>query len=133
MKKKILLLAKLSNRKKIMSTEIDISSLDEDTKNKIDEMSKRCSKLYNGVKRSTTLNVDYMVSWTAGTECDIVDIGPDIPGIPFRIYWDNMENLMDDLKQEIDEEIKEIIDFANSVADRLGVDRDEFFSQYFTT
>jgi len=114
-----------------MTTKIDISSLDEATKNKIEQMYKRCGELNNGVQKSTTIKVDYMVGWDYGTKCYITDIGPDIPGVPFMPHWDNMEKLMNDFKNEIDEEIINIIDFANSIADQLGVDRDEFFQQYF--
>jgi len=114
-----------------MATKIDISSLDDATKNKIEQLSKRCDELIDGVQRSTTLQVDYRVIWDDGERVGIEDIGPDIPGIPFKIHWDHMDKLMEDFKKEIDQEIKEIIEFSDSVADQLGVDRYDFFAQYF--
>jgi hypothetical protein len=114
-----------------MTTKFDISSLDEASNSKIEKMHKRCEELSEGVQRSTTIKVDYMVDWNEGTECNIIDIGPDIPGIPFNLHWDDMEKLMKELKSEIDEEIKNIIDFSESVADQLGVDKTEFWNQYF--
>jgi len=93
-----------------MTNKIDISSLAMSnvyTKNKIEQMHKRCEELYKGIK------VDLIIRWTEGTECDIV--GLDI----------------DEIKNEINKEIDNIINFSNSIADQLGVDRDEFFQQYF--
>ena len=38
---------------------------------------------------------------------------------------------MDELKTKVDAEIKNIIAFSDKIADQLGVDRSEFFDQYF--
>lgn len=114
-----------------MSNKIDISSLDEATKNEIERIKNRCKELYEGVQESTTIKVDYMVNWNEGTECNIIDIGPDIPGIPFNLHWDNIDDLMNELKAKIDIEIKNIVIFSDNIADQLGVDRTEFFDQYF--
>jgi hypothetical protein len=114
-----------------MITKIDISSLDEVTKNKIKEMRKRCAELHKGVHKSVLIKVRCLINWTDGTECDVVDVGVDIPGIPLKPHWGDMEKLTNDFKKEIDEEIKNIINFSNSVADKLGVDKEEFFKEYF--
>jgi hypothetical protein len=109
---------------------IDISSLDNDTKEKLFKYQKRCEELSEGIKRSTTINADYMVVWDMGLESTIIDIGPDIPGIPFELHWDHMDELMENLKEEIDKEIKEIMKFSDEVADKLGVDRHKFFLEH---
>ena len=113
-----------------MTTKIDISSLDKKTKQKIDQMSQRCKELYQGVKRSTTIHVDYMVNWTDGTECDIVNFTADAY-TPFKLHCDKLDQLTKELKKEVDKEIKEIIKFSDDLADKLGVDQTEFFMQYF--
>lgn len=107
-----------------MNTEIDISSLDEHTKNKIDEMNKRCVELYRGIEVIINLPITLTYSWTEGETGVIYDPKSEID-------WNFVEKQEQELQQKMDKEVKEIIDFADSVADRLGVDRDEFFDQYF--
>lgn len=111
-----------------MNTAIDISSLDEHTKNKIDEMSKRCVELYQGIEVVVNLPITLTFSWTEG-ETGVVDEWGNHP--KSEINWDFVQKQEQELQQKMDKEVKDIIDFSNSVADRLGVDRDEFFDQYF--
>lgn len=109
-----------------MTTKIDISSLDEYTKNRIEKLGKRCSELSDGVEIVVNLTVKYNCYWTEGESCVIEEWEPNR-----AIDWDFVNKQEEEFRQKIDEEIKDIVDFSNSVADRLGVDRDEMRVQYF--
>ena len=42
-----------------------------------------------------------------------------------------VEKARKELKKKVDKEIKKITEFADKIADKLGVNKDEFFDQYF--
>lgn len=111
-----------------MNTKIDISSLDKATKNEIERLHKRCEELYEGVTKKLTNSVEVMVNWTEGEESDIVDMGELEDG---SVSENRVEKARQELKTKVDAEIKNIIAFSDNIADQLGVDRTEFFDQYF--
>ena len=111
-----------------MTTKIDISSLDEYTKNRIEKLSKRCSELYIGIDVVVNLPITLTYTWTEGETGGVGEWG-NYP--KYEIDWDFVQKHEQELQQKMDKEVKDIIDFSNSVADRLGVDRDKFFDQYF--
>jgi len=111
-----------------MKTKIDISSLDEATKNEIERLQRRCEELYEGVTKKLTNDVEVMVIWTEGDESDIVDMGELDDG---SVSENRVEKARKELKKKVDKEIKKITEFADKIADKLGVNKDEFFDQYF--
>lgn len=113
-----------------MTTKIDISSLDDITKAKIEKIEKRCHELSSGQTVTVNLPIEITYGWYDGFNGLVHEWGHDIN---HEVNWDLVKKHQEEIQQKLDAEIKEIMDFANSVADRLGVDRDEFFSQYFTT
>jgi len=108
-----------------MATKIDISSLDATTKKKIKELKNRVGELTEGVSKKITITVEVNLNahWAMGETC-FTDF-----------YYPDDESAIDletkKYKKQIDEEIKVILDFSDSVADKLGVDRTEFWDQCF--
>jgi hypothetical protein len=111
-----------------MNTEIDISSLDDATIAKIKTIEKRCSELSNGQTVTVNLPIEIAYGWYDGINGIVHEWGH---RIKHEVNWDLVKKHQDEIQQKLDAEIKEILDFSNSVADRLGVDRDEFFAEYF--
>lgn len=111
-----------------MTTKIDISSLDEYTKEKIKTIQQRCSELADGQEVTVNLPIKIIYGWYDGISGIVHEWGHHPK---HEIDWETVKQNEKEIQQKLDTEIKEILDFSNSVADRLGVDRDEFFLQYF--
>lgn len=109
------------------TTKIDISSLDEATKNKIFDLRKRCSELGNGEEVVVNLPIKITYGWYEGGV--VVHEWGNYP--KSEINWEIVKQNEEEIQQKLDAEVKSILDFANSVADQLGVNRDNFFDQYF--
>ena len=110
------------------TTKIDISSLDEATKNKIVDLRKRCSELGNGEEVVVNLPIKITYGWYEG-QSGLVHEWGNYP--KSEINWEIVKQNEKEIQQKLDAEVKSILDFANSVADQLGVNRDDFFDQYF--
>ncbi len=124
-----------------MTTKIDISSLDVNTKKKIKELGKRSKQIQKGVSRSVyitpkTIKFKVEAEWEDGDSCYLPNFDCD-----YEFYGNAdkaIENIIktvkkahEDFKKKIDAEIKTITAFSDKIADKLGVDRTEFFDQYF--
>lgn len=108
------------------TTKIDISSLDNYTKDRIVKLSARTKELVSGVEVEIAVpSIKVDVEWDEGTECS----GPYIDNE--SIDWDSVEKQRSAIEQRINAEIKDICDFSDYCADRLSVDRFKFFDQYF--
>lgn len=105
-------------------TKIDISSLDAETKKKIKQYSKRCRELDDVVTKPVVLKCKVGVIWDSfePTGVDVVDE---------HDLYDQINKAQDKFLAEIKKETKEIVKFANKIADQLGVNREEFWDQYF--
>lgn len=106
-----------------MNTKIDISLLDETTKAKIEKMADRCEALFKGVEFELKIKNSFF--WDADETGFACCIGPE------NIDWDAIQKQQDAIVNKYNAEIKEILDFSDNCADQLGVDRSEFFDQYF--
>lgn len=111
-----------------MATKINIGLLDKKTKDKIKQYHERCEELYEGVTKKLTNDVEVMVNWTEGEESTIIDMGELDDG---SVSENRVEKARQELKEKVDKEIKKIIEFADKIADKLGVNKDKFFNQYF--
>jgi hypothetical protein len=108
------------------TTKIDISSLDNYTKDRIAKLSARTKELVSGLEVEIAVpSIKVDVNWDEGTECS----GPYIDNE--SIDWDAVEKQRSAIEQRINAEIKDICDFSDYCADRLNVDHFEFFDQYF--
>jgi hypothetical protein len=118
-----------------MTTKIDISllpllllSLDAATKEKIEVLSKRSKELGSGGEVTVNLPIKIGYVWDSGDTCEVGGWGENLKR---EINWDFVKSQEELIRNNINKEIKEICDFSDSVADQLGVDRVEFFNQYF--
>ena len=119
-------------------TKIDISSLDAETKNKIEQYSERCQELDAVVERPIVLNCKIGVIWDdrwADAEKTYAIIGIAEPTIVDVVdesgIWDQIRKEEEKFLAEIKKETQEIVNFSNKIADQLGVNREEFWDQYF--
>lgn len=109
-----------------MNTKIDISSLDNYTQKRIPKLRARYEELEKGIEFDIPVeNIKVIVGWYDGLEADIERADES------NIDWDLIASKEDDILKKINEEIQDIIEFSDSCADRLGVDRTEFWDQYF--
>ena len=106
-------------------SKIDISSLDAETKNKIEQYSERCQELDDLVERPIVLNCKIGVNWSGSLEPTIVDV------VDESYIWDQIRKEEKKFLAEIKKETQEIVNFSNKIADQLGVNREEFWD-YFT-
>lgn len=111
-----------------MITKIDISSLDEATKNKIVDLKKRCSELGVGEEVVVNLPITITYGWYEGRSGLVHEWG-NYP--KSEINWEIVKQNEKEIQQKLDAEIKSILDFSDSIADQLGVDKTEFWNQYF--
>ena len=106
-----------------------IDSLDTETRAKIENYSKRCEELSSGVSKRVNLEipVEIAVEWISGESCSKIK-----PPTAKKILssMGHVSNLHDALKEEVDAEIKEIVSFSDSIADKLCVDRNTFFEHF---
>ena len=107
-----------------MKTKIDISSLDDATKDKIAAIQKRCVELSNGQEITVNLPITIGYGWYDGENAVVHEWGS---APKYEINWEIVKKHEEDIQKKLDSEVKDIIDFSNSIADRLGVDRDDFF------
>lgn len=113
-------------KEKTMNTKIDISSLDNYTQKRIPKLRARYEELEKGIEFDIPVeNIKVIVGWYDGLEADIERADES------NIDWDLIASKEDDILKKINEEIQDIIEFSDSCADRLGVDRTEFWDQYF--
>ena len=103
---------------------IDISSLDSATKQKIEQYHKRCFELDNVVEKPITLNCQVGVIWDS-LEPTPVDV------VSEKDLWDQINKAQEEFLEEIKKEAKEIVQFSDEIALKLGADKLEFWNQYF--
>jgi len=115
-----------------MNVKFDISTLDTYTQNRIAKLSVRTKELFHGVDFNISVPVKATVRWDQGLECYVLGLDENSFNLFLNGFdWEFIENTEIDITKKINEEIKDISDFSDSCADRLGVDRLEFFNQHF--
>lgn len=108
------------------TTKIDISSLDSYTQKRISKLKVRCKELEKGICFDIPINsLKVIVGWYGG-HCASIQRADESD-----INWRLVASEEDDILDKVNEEIQDIMDFADSCADRLGVDRKDFWNQYF--
>lgn len=115
-----------------MTTKIDISSLDTETKNKLDHYVKLARELYEGIPVEITIRRKDppVFQWDEG---DTGFITPNSIDESYSRYldWDDLAKQEKAIEDKYNRLIKEICDFSDSVADTLNVDRKDFFNSFF--
>ena len=123
-----------------MNTKIDISSLDAETKKKIKALGKRSKQIQNGVSEAVSITfkpIKFKVEaeWDEGDSCYLVDFDYDRyygkADKAFNHIAKTIRDAHENFKKKIDAEIKTITAFSDKIADKLGVNRNDFFDQYF--
>lgn len=124
-----------------MTTKIDISSLDAETKKKIKALGKRSKEIQKGVSDSVCVTLKPIkfkvkAEWNERVSCDLVNFDYDkgyCTGAEKAMNYNNkiIREAHEKFRKKINAEIKDIINFSEKIADKLGVDRTEFFDQYF--
>ena len=107
-----------------MPTKMDISSLDKKTRAKIKILSKRPRQMLNGIPVTINVPVKTKFIWNEGFAGYVQDIYQSAD-------WNPALKEKDKIEKKYNKEIKEIIKFSDSCAKKLGVDKDQFWSDYF--
>ena len=115
-----------------MNTKIDISSLDAETKNKLDHYVELAQKLVEGTPVEITIRLKEppVFQWEEGNTGFLTPNNFD-ESVTRYIDWDDLAKQEKAIENKYNLLIKEICDFSDSVADSLNVDRKEFFDSFF--
>jgi hypothetical protein len=111
---------------------IDISSLDAETKTKLDHYSDLSKQLQKGIPVDITLKLKEkpVFQWDDGMIGCVTPNSDDEGYFKYFLDWDDLANQEYALNKKYNDSIKEITDFSDSVADSLKVDREEFFEEF---
>lgn len=116
-----------------MTTKIDISSLDAETKTKLKNYRKLANQLQKGIPVEITLKLKKkpVFLWEDGLLGCVTPNSDDEGYFKYFLDWNNLEKQEKAYNKKYNALIKEIVDFSNNVADSLGVDKDDFFETFF--
>lgn len=116
-----------------MTTKIDISSLDTETKAKLEDYVKSAKELMKGIPVDITLRlIDKPVfNWHDGRAGFVSPHSSYECYCKYSLDWDDLEKQEKAIEDKYNALIKEIIDFSDGVADSLKVDREKFFEEFF--
>jgi hypothetical protein len=115
-------------------TKIDISSLDTETKTKLDHYVDLTNKMMTeGIPVDITikLNDKPRFHWDDGMEGFLTPHSCQESYCKYNLDWDDLEKQEKAIDDKYNALIKEITGFFDSVADSLKVDREEFFEEFF--
>lgn len=107
-----------------MPKKIDISPLDKKTKEKIKALSKLSRQMFNGIPITINVPIKTNFIWDEGFSGYVQDIYQ-------RTDWNPALKEKDKIERKYNKEVKEIIKFSDSIAKKLGVDKDQFWHDYF--
>ena len=107
-----------------LMTQIDISALDQATQDKIAAYRARCVELSKGVFREMDTKWRIGVNWRGGDEPNLIELQnqPD---------WDAINQAEENFLVEIQNEVNQIVEFCNHLADQLGVDPNYVWNRFF--
>lgn len=117
-----------------MTTKIDISSLDTETKTKLDHYVDLANKMMTGgipVEITIKLNNTPRFQWDDGIEGFVTPNSDNESYCKYNLDWDDIQKQEKAIEDKYNALIKEIVDFSDSVADSLGVDQEDFFEMFF--
>lgn len=117
-----------------MTTKIDISSLDDNTKTKLDHYVDLANKMMTGgipVEITIKLNDTPRFHWDDGMEGYLTPHSCQEGYFKYNLDWDDLEKQEKAIEDKYNALIKEIVDFSDSVADSLKADRTDFFEMFF--
>lgn len=117
-----------------MTTKIDISSLDTETKTKLDnyiDLVKEMTTEGVPVEITIKLNRTPRFQWDDGMEGFVTPNSSDESYCKYNLDWDDIQKQEKTIEDKYNALIQEIVDFSNNVADSLGVDQEDFFQMLF--
>lgn len=100
---------------------MDLRKLNKEEREKLEKLSKRSKDLENGININIKMNIQAQFIWQEGTSGSVGR--PDL--------YSSFEPMRKKAEEKINKEIEEIINFSNSCADKIGIDRNEFWRDYF--
>lgn len=103
---------------------IDLSRLDQETRDKIAACRKRCAELAKGVNRDIDIKWKIGAGWNADGEPSLIELQnqPD---------WDSIKLAEEEFLREIKNEVKQIVCFCMHLACQLGVEATHLWDQEF--
>lgn len=117
-----------------MTTKIDISSLDTETKAKLDhyvDLSNKMSTEGIPVDMTIKLKDKPRFRWDSGIKGFVSPNSCQEGYCKYNLDWNDLEKQEKAIEDKYNALIKEIIDFSDSVADSLNVDNEKFFEEFF--
>ena len=117
-----------------MATKIDISSLDNNTKTKLDHYVDLANKMMTGgipVEITIKLNDTPRFHWDDGMEGYVTPNSIEESYCKYNLDWEDLQKQEKAIEDKYNALIKEIVDFSDSVADSLKADRTDFFEMFF--
>jgi hypothetical protein len=117
-----------------MTTKIDISSLDAETKTKLDyyiDLSNKMMEEGISVDINIKLRDKPRFCWSDGITGFLSPDSSQGNYCKYNLDWEDLEKQENAIKDKYNSLIKEIIEFSDSVADSLKVDNEKFFEEFF--
>jgi len=117
-----------------MNTKVDISLLDAETKVKLDNYIDLVNKMTTeGIPVDITLRLTEKprFDWYDGMKGSVSPHSSQEGYFKYNFDWDDLEKQEKAIEDKYNALIKEIVDFSDSVADSLKIDRGEFFEEVF--
>jgi len=117
-----------------MNNKIDISSLDDNTKTKLDYYVDLANKMMTEgipVEITIKLNDTPRFHWDDGTKGFVIPNSDNEGYCQYYLDWEDLQKQEKAIEDKYNALIKEIVDFSDSVADSLKADRTDFFEMFF--
>jgi hypothetical protein len=116
-----------------MTTTIDISSLDAETRTKLDHYVVLAKQLQQGIPVDITLKFAQKIKfyWSDGLEGYVSPHSDNEGYCKYSLDWCDLSTQEQAIEDKYNLLIKEICDFSDSVAASLKVDGTKFFNTFF--
>ena len=99
----------------------DLRKLSKEEREKLKKLSKISKDIEMGINVNIKMNIQVKFIWREGTRGYVSE--PDL--------YNSFEPIRKEAEKKINKEIEGIIKFSNSCADKIGIDRNEFWRDYF--
>jgi hypothetical protein len=116
-----------------MDNKIDISSLDAQTKTKLDYYVVMSKELQQGIPVEITLKFAQKIKfyWSEGMTGFVSPHSDNESYCKYSLDWHDLGRQEQAIEDKYNTLIKEICEFSDKVADSLNVDRNTFFTSFF--
>ena len=116
-----------------MNTKIDISSLDDKTKTKLETYRKLSDQLQQGIPVEITIKLNHTprFHWDDGMKGFVIPNSSHEGYCIYNLDWEDLQKQEKTIEDKYNALIQEIVDFSKTVAYSLDVDEDYFFEMFF--